>query len=100
MIKTNKNNRREVQIRAVLDNKKEPIINKEKIKEFLDSLKYPICHLDFETTIEVIPSIEGHSPYQSFPYQYSLHIEYEDGRIEHKEYLADLHYKRSISIIR
>lgn len=87
--KAKKNNRREVQIRAVLDNKKEPIINKEKIKEFLDSLKYPICHLDFETTIEVIPSIEGHSPYQSFPYQYSLHIEYEDGRVEHKEYLAD-----------
>ncbi|WP_321779372.1 DUF2779 domain-containing protein [Sulfurimonas sp.] len=63
-------------------------IDKEKIKDFLDTLSYPIYHLDFETFQQAIPEWKGISPYQQIPFQYSLHIEHEDGRLEHKEFLA------------
>lgn len=67
---------------------KETFIDKEKIKEFIDTLTYPIYHLDFETFQQAIPSFIGISPYAQIPFQYSLHIEHEDGTLEHKEYLC------------
>ena len=64
------------------------VILPEKIGEFLDTLRYPLYHLDFETFQQAIPEFEGLHPYEQIPFQYSLHIEYEDGRLEHKEFLA------------
>ena len=63
-------------------------IDKEGIKEFLNQLRYPLYHLDFETFQQAIPEFEGGVPYRQIPFQYSLHIEYEDGRLDHKEFLA------------
>ncbi len=68
---------------------KKEIIDKDEVKNFLDKLTYPIYHLDFETYQEAIPTIKGTRPYMQIPFQYSLHIEYEDGRLEHREFLAD-----------
>jgi len=67
---------------------KETYINKTKIQEFLNTLTYPIYHLDFETFQQAIPQWQGISAYMQIPFQYSLHIEHEDGSIEHKEFLA------------
>lgn len=64
-------------------------IDEEYIKDFLDTLSYPIYHLDFETFQQAIPEWKGISPYQQIPFQYSLHIEYSDGTIEHKEFLGE-----------
>ena len=58
------------------------------IKEFLDTLSYPLYHLDFETFQQAIPEYDGLSPYTQIPFQYSLHIEQEDGTLEHREFLA------------
>ncbi|MCR4929076.1 MAG: DUF2779 domain-containing protein [Lachnospiraceae bacterium] len=63
-------------------------INKSRIQAFLDTLTYPLYHLDFETFQQAIPEWEGGKPYAQIPFQYSLHIEYEDGRLEHMEFLA------------
>jgi hypothetical protein len=63
-------------------------IDKEKISDFLETLSYPIYHLDFETFQMPIPEWEGCRPYEQIPFQYSLHIEHEDGTLEHKEFLA------------
>jgi hypothetical protein len=63
-------------------------IDIENIKSFLQNLTYPIYHLDFETYQQVIPLYKGLKAYEQIPFQYSLHIEHEDGRLEHKEYLA------------
>jgi hypothetical protein len=63
-------------------------IDKEKIKDFLDMLNYPIYYLDFETFQTPIPELEGCKPYEQIPFQYSIHIEYEDGTLEHREFLA------------
>ena len=65
-------------------------IDKDGIRDFLDTLSYPIYFLDFETTQAVIPEYEGTKPYQQMTFQYSLHyIEYEDGPLLHKEFLAE-----------
>ena len=63
-------------------------IDKDGIRDFLDTLTYPVYHLDFETFQLAVPEWEGCKPYEQIPFQYSLHIEYEDGRLEHKEFLA------------
>ena len=76
------------QIQIQSDKEQKSIINKEAIKEFLDTLSYPLYHLDFETFQQAIPQWEGISPYSQIPFQYSLHVEHTDGVLEHKEFLA------------
>lgn len=71
-----------------LHKSKQSYIDKEALKEFLGSLTYPIYHLDFETFQQVIPEWEGIKPYMQIPFQYSLHIQHQDGTLEHKEFLA------------
>lgn len=63
-------------------------MNKEKIKEFLDTFKFPLYFLDYETLMGVIPPFNGLKPYQQLPFQYSLHImETPKAKIKHCEYL-------------
>ncbi len=65
-------------------------IDRDSIRDFMNTLSYPIYFLDFETTQAVIPEYEGIKPYQQIPFQYSLHyIEYEGGPLLHKEFLAE-----------
>ncbi len=72
-------------------NDKEPKIEKEAIKEFLDSLKYPLYFIDYESCQHAIPEIEGTRAYQQLPFQYSLHILKEEGaELEHKEFLGEI----------
>ena len=77
------------QIDYAINNKEDIYLEKDNIKEFLDGFEYPLYFLDFETFQEAIPTIIGSKPYQQIPFQYSLHILYEDGKLEHKEYLGD-----------
>lgn len=76
----------QIQIESELTNK--TIINKETIKEFVDNLSYPIYYLDFETFQQAIPQWKGIVPFMQIPFQYSIHVENEDGELEHKEFLA------------
>ena len=70
----------------------EPKINKEAITKLMDSLKYPLYFIDYETIQLAVPEYEGTKPYQQLPFQYSLHIiRDEDAKtIEHKEFLAQI----------
>jgi hypothetical protein len=76
------------QIQIMSDKEQKSIINKEAIQEFLDTLTYPLYHLDFETFQQAIPEWEGISPYAQIPFQYSIHIQEENGVTYHKEFLA------------
>ncbi len=58
------------------------------IEAFLDTLTYPVYHLDFETFQQAIPEFDGVKPYMQIPFQYSLHIEQENGALEHREFLG------------
>ena len=65
-------------------------IDKDNIRDFVDTLTYPIYFLDFETMQPVVPEFKGTKPYAQIPFQYSLHyIEYEGGPLLHKEFLAE-----------
>lgn len=67
-----------------------PYISKFAIKEFIDTLEYPIYYFDFETINPCIPLYDGMSPYKRIPFQYSLHIQEEpNGELRHVSFLAD-----------
>lgn len=71
-------------------NNLQPKINKEKIKEFLKALEYPLYFLDFETFQQPIPKYNHVKPFMQIPFQYSLHYKLdENGNLEHKEFLAE-----------
>jgi hypothetical protein len=49
----------------------------------------PACYLDFEAMMPPIPLYEGTRPYQTIPFQWSLHTIDGDGALNHDEFLAD-----------
>lgn len=55
----------------------------------LQSLAWPRYYLDFETIQLVVPLWAGTHPYDQTPFQWSCHIEQEDGAVTHLEYLAN-----------
>ena len=64
-------------------------IEKEKIKEFLGTIRYPLYHLDFETFQQAVPEYDGVIPYNMIPFQYSLHVQRSAcAKPEHYEFLA------------
>lgn len=77
----------QIQITSELEQKE--IINKTAIQDFLDTLTYPIYHLDFETFQQPVPLWKGINPFMQIPFQYSIHIDYGNGKVEHKEFLGD-----------
>lgn len=48
----------------------------------------PACYLDFEAMMPPIPLYEGTRPYQTIPFQWSLHATDADGVLHHREFLA------------
>lgn len=50
-----------------------PVVEKDKIRLFLDKLKYPLYFLDFETFSTAVPLFDGLRPYQAIPFQFSCH---------------------------
>ena len=76
----------QIQIQSELQNKE--IINEQAIKEFLDSLTYPVYHLDFETFQQAVPEWKGISPFMQIPFQFSVHRQNADDSLEHYEFLA------------
>ncbi len=56
-----------------------PRIEKETIGTFLNSLVYPIAHLDFETDNPAVPPYDGLRPYQQMPFQASVRVQHSPG---------------------
>ncbi|HKY70433.1 MAG TPA: DUF2779 domain-containing protein [Nitrospira sp.] len=55
--------------------------------DVLQSVGYPVHHLDFETVMLAVPRFPRMKPYQSIPVQWSNHIELASGEIIHHEFL-------------
>jgi predicted RecB family nuclease len=55
----------------------------------LQSLEGAAWFLDFETMNPAIPPYVGTRPFEVIPFQWSLHRLGSDGRLEHREFLAD-----------
>jgi hypothetical protein len=78
--------KQELQIKATKQNK--VLLKKEKIKEYLDTFKYPLYFFDYETLMSIVPYFDGIKPYQQVPFQYSLHIlDSPDAEVRHVDYL-------------
>jgi predicted RecB family nuclease len=58
------------------------------LEDELMDVEYPVHFLDFETFASAVPRYPNTRPYQTIPFQWSNHILFEDGRVEHKEYLS------------
>jgi predicted RecB family nuclease len=61
----------------------------EDIGKELESLRYPLCFMDFETVNPAIPRFSGMRSYDQIPFQWSVHVQREPGaEPEHHEFLA------------
>ena len=55
----------------------------------LESLKYPISFMDFESANPAIPRFSGMRPFDQLPFQWSVHVQRQpDAEHEHYEFLA------------
>lgn len=55
---------------------------------------YPLHLIDFETSTVALPFHKGTSPYQGIAFQFSHHVLYEDGKIEHKDQY--IHFEKGV----
>ena len=53
----------------------------------LNEIAYPVSFMDFETVGPALPLYVGTRPYQTIPFQWSLHIRDADGGLTHREFL-------------
>lgn len=58
------------------------------VRRVLDSVEYPVHHLDFETFMPAIPLYSGTHPYQPLPVQWSNHVEFADSTLHHDFFLC------------
>ena len=66
----------------------EVYIEPDNIRRFLEGLQYPLYYLDYETIASAIPIFDGTRPFQTIPFQFSLHIEEAPGaELQHHEFL-------------
>ena len=81
----------EIQQNQLLAHRRQkPMIDKEKIKEMLDSMHFPMYFFDYEAYAPAIPVFDGYSPYKPIPFQFSLHIlESIDAELKHVEFLHE-----------
>lgn len=65
-------------------------VNKEKLRNFLQKLAFPLYFLDYESVQLAIPKFKNSRPYQQIPFQFSLHVQKDlYSEPEHFEFLHD-----------
>lgn len=72
-----------LQVEKFLNNDSSVHVDKVKLKKHMDSWTYPLHFIDFETTAMAIPFSANMRPYEGVAFQFSHHIVYEDGEVEH-----------------
>ena len=55
----------------------------------LGEISFPASFLDFETLSLAVPIYAGTRPYQTIPFQWSLHVREADGKLRHSAFLDD-----------
>lgn len=49
------------------------LVDKRGIQNFLETLRYPLSFIDYETYPAALPRYDGYRPYQQIPFQFSLY---------------------------
>ena len=85
---TNLSDIQQKQINSYLNNK--TFIFKGGVKEYIETIEYPVSYFDFETFQNAVPRFDDQRPYMQMPFQFSLHIQNEPlGELEHFEWICD-----------
>ncbi len=75
--------RKWLQVEKVQTKDTTPYFDAHGLKLEMDKWKYPLHFIDFETSMVAIPFNKGRRPYEAIAFQFSHHIVYTDGRVEH-----------------
>ncbi len=86
--KLSTSHRQWLQIEKEVNNDTTIYVDKEGLKDEMDKWSFPLHFIDFETSAVALPFNIGLNPYEQIAFQFSHHIYYEDGKIEHaNEYI-------------
>ena len=66
----------------------EPFHDCEGARQAVSGWAFPRSYLDFETIAFALPRWLGTKPWEQVPFQFSLHVEAEDGELAHHEFLS------------
>lgn len=84
----NVESRHYLQVAKIQERDARPYVIKKGLQQELARHEYPLHFIDFETAMVAIPFTKGRHPYEGIAFQFSHHILYADGSIEHAgEYL-------------
>lgn len=64
-----------------------PFLDRTGVSKDTQEWSFPRIWIDFETITFAVPRWVGTRPYEQIPFQFSAHVEYEDGHLEHVECL-------------
>lgn len=77
-----------VQIDALRSDR--PLINEDAVREFIQTLTYPLYFFDIETFNPAVPLYDNSRPYQQIPFQFSVHFKKSKrASLMYHEYLGD-----------
>ena len=81
--KISRTERQWLQIEKQVQNDDTIFVLKDELKEEMESWIYPLHFIDFETSAVALPFNKGRKPYEQVAFQFSHHVVYENGTIEH-----------------
>lgn len=88
--KISRTERQMLQVEKAVSKDLQPYVLVDDLKAEMNLWKFPLHFIDFETSTVAIPFTKGRKPYEQVAFQFSHHMYYEDGRVEHKtEYIND-----------
>lgn len=88
--KISRTERQMLQVEKAVANDLNPYVLVDELKAEMNSWKFPLHFIDFETSTVAIPFTKGRKPYEQIAFQFSHHILHENGNIEHKtEFIND-----------
>ncbi len=73
-----------IQVEKAVNNDNSIHVEKEALKQEINSWKFPLHFIDFETSTVALPFTAGRKPYEQVAFQFSHHKYNEDGTIEHQ----------------
>ncbi|MFN4762930.1 DUF2779 domain-containing protein [Gillisia sp. Q332] len=86
--KISSSERQWIQVEKIRSSDPEPFILKEELKQEMNSWKFPLNFIDFETSATALPFNKGRRPYEQVAFQFSHHTVDEQGVVKHEsEYI-------------
>jgi hypothetical protein len=77
------NERQWLQVEMTRENKKEPYLDTNGMREEMEKWKYPLHFIDFETNRVAIPFYRNRKPYEGIAFQFSHHTVDIHGNVKH-----------------